>query len=78
MALTLSDGSGVATVHVTAQRLDVDRSDPVTILDIGGLSATVMLVPPPASAGTWKLTLFVQFTDGRGDQVGYVRVVVPE
>ena len=78
IALTLSDGSGVAAVHVTAQRLDVKESDPVTILETGGLSANVVLVPPPASSGAWKLTLFVRFTDGRGDQVGYVRVVVPE
>ena len=57
----------------------MDESDPVTLLDGVDVAGTnVVLVPPPPSAGRWRLDVFVRFTDGRGDQAGYARVAVPQ
>lgn len=78
IALTLSDGSGIATVTVQAQLLNVDESAPVTLLDGVDVAGTnVVLIPPPPSSGRWRLDILVGFTDGRGDQAGYARVAVP-
>jgi len=76
VALTLSDGSSIASVHVTATLLGVDEAAPVTVLSVDRLATSVVLVPSPG-AGRWLLDVTVQFSDGRGDQTGYARVSVP-
>jgi hypothetical protein len=79
IALTLSDGSGVAEVTVTATLLNVDETQPVTLLDaVSTNGATVVHIPPPPGPGRWYLDVLVRFTDGRGDATGYARVIVPE
>lgn len=77
-ALTLSDGSGIAAVRVTATLLGLDETEPVTLLDLDPADGTtVMHVPAPPSPGRWYLELSLRFTDGRGDATGYARVIVP-
>lgn len=76
IALTLSDGSGIAGVQATATLLDVDETAPVTLLTQDDLATGVVLVPPPG-AGRWLLEVTVRFSDGRGDQAGYAQVSVP-
>lgn len=78
IALTLSDGSGIAEATVAATLLGVDETEPVTLLDaIQAGGTNVIHVPAPPSPGRWYLELFLRFTDGRGDAAGYARVVVP-
>ena len=57
--------------------LNVAHSQPVSILDTKDRSTNVVLIPAPSSSGVWMLSVLIRFTDGRGDQAGYARVVVP-
>jgi hypothetical protein len=78
IALTLSDGSGIAEVTVTATLLNVDETEPVILLDAVAVDgANVAHIPAPPSAGRWYLDVFLRFTDGRGDATGYARIIVP-
>ena len=78
IALTVSDGSELVEVRVEATLLNVDETKPVMLLAVLLDPATnVILVPPPPSAGRWRLELFLVFSDARGHQTGYARVVVP-
>lgn len=78
IALTLSDGSGIAEVTVTATLLNVDETEPVTLLDAVAVDgANVVHIPAPPSVGRWYLDVFLRFTDGRGDATGYARIIVP-
>ncbi len=78
IALTLSDGSGIQSVTVSAESLDGSASAPLMLLDQADADgANVVFIPPPSSAGRWYLEVTVRFTDARGDTTGYARVAVP-
>lgn len=78
IALTLSDGSGIAEVTVRAARLATDVDTWVTLLDgVAVDGSNVVLIPAPPSVGRWYLDVSIRFTDARGDAAGYARVAVP-
>ena len=77
IALTLSDGSGMVRVTAHAILLGVDETQPVQLVDGDAFAATNVLLVPPPSIGRWHLEILVTYSDGRGDQAGYARVIVP-
>jgi hypothetical protein len=78
VALTLSDGGGMAAVRAAVTPIGVEETTQAVLLDADlDPAATVVMVPPPPGPGRWRLELLVRFADGRGDQAAYARVIAP-